>query len=297
MHPLKKILAVTFTFGLLVSKSQNFKQQFHEAAEKSDTAAERKVLSSWATANGKDPELFIAYFNFFEQKARQEIITLGANNNGAPAFRFTDSTGKTAGYISSSKKYNTAILAQGFDYINQGLALYPQRLDMRFGKIYMLGECEDWSAFAQTIVEAIDYGNTINNAWLWKDGKPLDDGKEFFLSSLQDYVTTIYNTENDSLLPYMRQISAEVLKFYPQHVESLSNVALTYIIAGEYDKGLEYLLKAEVVNNKDVIVLNNIAAAYNKKGDKAKAKEYYEKIIKYGTKEEASDAKQRIKKL
>jgi len=290
-------LALTFLIVVTAAKGQNFKQQFYDAAKKSDTTAARNVLNSWAATNNKDPELFIAWFNFYEQKARQEIVLLSSGKPTTPAFVFKDSSGKQAGYLTSSTKYNPAIIATGFDYINQGLALYPQRLDMWFGKIYMLGECEAWDLFANTIVEAINYGHKTNNAWLWKDGKPLDDAQDFFLTSMQDYITTIYNTENDSLLPFMRQISMEVLKFYPQHVESLSNVALTYIIMHDYDKGLEYLLKAEDINPKDVIVLNNIAAAYKKKGDKPKAKEYYGKIIKYGNKEEAGDAKQRIKKL
>lgn len=47
----------------------------------------------------------------------------------------------------------------------------------------------------------------------------------------------------------------------PNHVESLNNVALTYLVAGNYDKALFYLLRDETLAPKDVIVLNNIAEA------------------------------------
>ncbi|HEX6333516.1 MAG TPA: tetratricopeptide repeat protein, partial [Flavisolibacter sp.] len=138
---------------------------------------------------------------------------------------------------------------------------------------------------------------SINNAWLWKDGKLLEDPEAFFLSSLQGYCITIYNTEDDDLLPLMRQISEGVVKYYPDHVESLSNIALTYLVTGNYDKALAYLLKAEKVAPKDVIVLNNIAEAYKRKGDKAHAKAYYEKIIKYGDDADKEDARERMNGL
>ena len=114
----------------------------------------------------------------------------------------------------------------------------------------MLGKAENYPEFAKEIVITIDYGNKINNAWLWKDGKSPDNPEQFFLGSLQDYITTIYNTEDDNLLPLMRQISEAVIRYYPNHVESLSNIALTYLLTGEYDKALPYLLKAEQVAPK-----------------------------------------------
>jgi hypothetical protein len=56
-------------------------------------------------------------------------------------------------------------------------------------------------------------------------------------------------------------------------------------------------LKAEKIDRKDIIVLNNIAEVYVRKKDKSNAKIYYEKIIKNGSKEEGDDAREKIKKL
>ena len=55
---------------------------------------------------------------------------------------------------------------------------------MHFGKIYMLKQVENFSEFTKAIIGTINHGYKINNARLWKDGKPLDDAKQFFLSSL-----------------------------------------------------------------------------------------------------------------
>lgn len=296
---LKKITITTaFVLTSFLSSSQDFQRQFIDLSAKNDTSGQAKLLTAWKATTPKDPELFIAYFNYYVRRSMTEVVSLDRNQNDKNSFVVSDTgTGKPVAYLNSSVKYKPDILQKGFDNINQGIALHSTRLDMRFGKIYMLGEAENYSAFTKEIIATIDYGNKINNAWLWKEGKPLENPTQFFLGSLQDYVTTIYNTQDDNLLPLMRQISESVIKYYPDHVESLSNIALTYLITGEYEKALPFLLKAEQVAPKDVVVINNIAEAYKRKGDKTNAKTYYEKVIKYGNKDEVEDARQKMKDL
>jgi tetratricopeptide (TPR) repeat protein len=95
----------------------------------------------------------------------------------------------------------------------------------------------------------------------------------------------------------MRTIAQEILKYYPNHIESLSNLSITYLLTGEYNKGIEPLLKAEKIDPKDAIVLGNIAQGYKLKGDKETEIEYYEKVIKYGDERSIAYAKQQIQEL
>jgi tetratricopeptide (TPR) repeat protein len=290
--------SIALTLSTILAVCQDYAGQFESLLSGNDTSAQGKVLTEWAKASPKDPELFIAYFNFYVRKSMSEVVSLDNTQKNYDALALNDTaTGNPVAFLNSSKKYKPEVLQTGFHYINQGIDLFPKRLDMRFGKIYILGQAENYTEFTKEIVAAIDYGVKINNSWLWKEGKLLENPKAFFLSSLQDYVATIYNTEDDSLLPLMRRISEAVIKYYPDHVESLSNVALTYLITGEFEKALPFLLKAEQVAPRDIVVLNNIAIAYKRKGDKINAKAYYEKIISYGNKEEALDAQQQLKIL
>lgn len=95
----------------------------------------------------------------------------------------------------------------------------------------------------------------------------------------------------------MREIALAILKYYPDSVESLSNLSITYFLTGKFSEGLEALHKAEKINPKDYVVLSNIAHGYNLSGDKAKAIEYYEKTILYGNDEAKSFAKSKIEEL
>ena len=297
---LKNKIRLTFLcifLSVCAIAQQDFQKNFKELSAKNDTAAQSKLLKEWETAKPKDPELYIAYFNFYVKKSSEELITLDEKPK-KESFQLSDTgNGKPVGYLNFSTRYRSDILQKGFDYIDKGITLHPGRLDMRFGKIYMLGEAENYDMFTEVIIETIDHGNNIKDAWLWKEAKPLEDAKQFFLSSMQDYISTLYNTENDDLLSNMRQISEAILKYNPDHVISLANIALTYIITEDYDNGLPYLLKAEKIDPKDIIVLNNIAEVYVRKKDNPNARIYYEKIIKIGSKEEAGDAREKLKRL
>ncbi len=179
----KKILLLICTcWTTFIVHSQDFLKEFKLLQEKNDTVAQAKFLSSWESANPKDPELFIAYFNYYARMSMREEISLDSNIKSEQSLQVNDTaTGKPVAYLNSSLKYKSDILQKGFDYIDKGIWLYPTRLDMRFGKIYMLGEAENYTEFTKSIVETIHYGNKINNAWTWKEGKPLDNAKKFFI--------------------------------------------------------------------------------------------------------------------
>ncbi|MNY27573.1 Tetratricopeptide repeat protein [compost metagenome] len=153
---------------------------------------------------------------------------------------------------------------------------------MRFGKTYVLGLTENYRAFTEEIIKTVEYSGQINNQWKWSESKPLNDAKNFMLGSVQDYVFQLYEVKDDNIIPYIGSIAESVLKLYPDHVESLSNLSITYLVKKEYDNALIPLLKAEKLSPKDYIVLSNIAWCYYQKKDKLNAIKYYELVLKYG---------------
>ncbi|MCS6935645.1 MAG: tetratricopeptide repeat protein [Chitinophagales bacterium] len=292
------IFGLIFVFNQVFG--QTFKQQFNELVSKKDTLGQQQLLDKWEKADSKDPELYVAYFNYFANKSKKEIITLEQNPKGNDVLQIMDkdsSNKEPVSYMYVKTYYDQDILKKGFDYIDKGLEKYPNRLDMRFGKIYMFGQIEDYENFTKEIIKTIDYSAINKNMWTWTDSKPLDDPKNFMLSSIQVYQLQLYNTKNDDLLDNMKRIAEVVLKYYPDHIESLSNLSIVFMLQKEYDKALEQLLKAEKLNPKDYIVLNNIAQAYKLKGDTEKAIKYYELTIKHGDEKAKNYAKGQIEEL
>jgi tetratricopeptide (TPR) repeat protein len=198
------------------------------------------------------------------------------------------------GFLYEETYYDPEILQKGMEYIATGINKFPNRLDMRFGEIYMLGQIKDYENFTKQIIQAVNYSATNNNAWTWSNSKPVEDPKAFFLSALQDYQVQLYNTESDEQLENMKRIAEAILKHYPDHVESLSNLAIVYLLSEQYDQALQPLLKAEKINPKDAIVLNNIAQTYKLLGETKKAIKYYKRTIKYGDAETQHYAQEQI---
>ncbi|TKG97032.1 tetratricopeptide repeat protein [Puteibacter caeruleilacunae] len=282
-----------------VAMSQNYQEEFVKFFQKNDTVKQMEVLTNWAKTSPKDAELFTSYFNYYFAKSKDEIIVIskGTPAKGEKAILLTDSTGEKAGYMGSKVDYKKSDLQMAFVKINQGIKLYPDRLDMRFGKIYALGKIKDWSGFTNEIIKTVDHSAQNKNNWTWTNNKKKKGGADAFLGSLQDYQMQLYRTGDDSLLKNMQDIANAVLKHYPNHIASLSNLSIGYLVGKEYDKALVPLLKAEKIAPKDCIVLANIAHAYKEKHDKDKALEYYQKIAQYGDNRAKAMAEGEIKKL
>ena len=282
---MKNLFALILILLSNLSFSQDYKSDFGKYFHEKDTIKQREALVRWEKDRPTEAELYTSYFNYYFQKSRKELLSLSTNDPKSEAFVLKDSLNQTAGYLGGTVIYDDRDLRSALIKIDKGISLYLDRLDMRFGKIYALGQVEDWATFTSEIIKAVNYSATNKNSWTWTNNIKKEDGKEFFLAALQSYQVQIYNTENDNLLPNMREIALAILKYFPDSVVSLSYVSITYFLTGDFEKGLEALFKAEKINPKDSIILSNIANGYKQTGNKAKAIEYYEKTIQYGDEE------------
>ncbi|GLB52389.1 hypothetical protein NBRC110019_14290 [Neptunitalea chrysea] len=290
---IKTTLFLTIAFLSQNFYGQEYSVQFQEYFNAKDTTNQIKVLTAWEKATPKDPELYTSYFNYYFSKAQKEFISLSTDEPQGMGLTLTDSTNQIAGYLSGQVTYDERYTTQAFQKIDEGIKLFPNRLDMRFGKTYALKELKRWDELTDVFIETVTYGNKINNDWLWTENKKLESGKENMLAAIQDYISEMFNTGNDKVIDNMRTISLEVLKYYPNHVESLSNIGTTYLIDKEYENALNYFLKAETINPKDAIVLNNIAYSYQLLENNVKAIEYYKKMLPYVS----TETKESIKRV
>jgi tetratricopeptide (TPR) repeat protein len=279
------------------SFAQGYKADFEKVLEENDTVAQRQVLHKWQQSSPKDAELFIALFNYYFFASRKEIFKLTTTADESAMFEIKDSAGaETVGFLGDHFEYDHALLKKAFKSIDSGITTWPARLDMRFGKIYALGQLENYEAFTKEIINTIEVANKLKNNWVWAAHQKLDDPEQFMLSSIQSYVVQLYNVGDDQL-SRMRRIAQAVLKYYPKHVESLSNLAITYGLQGNYNKALEALLRAEKIMPQDAIVLNNIATMYERKGDRSNAIRYFELTAKHGDQNAKDEATKKLKEL
>lgn len=294
------------TFPLLISllltkpvfaQIQPFHQQFQDLVRFKDTGKMGPFIAFWEQKSPTDPELFVSAFNYYFLRAKKEIVQMTPAPEGTGSLEIRDSTGKIAGYMSSKLYYDPVLLDSGYRYINRGISLYPDRLDMRFGKIYVLGQAQAWDSFTTNIIRTVEYSRVNKNRWQWAEGKPLKDAERSMLQSVQAYLKQLYDTEDNSLLGKIQQIGEVVFKYYSSNIELLSTVGVTWLLTGQYDKGLQYLKMAEKLNPKDFVVVNNLAYGYKLKGDKKNALKYYQLVYDKGNKEAKEQAAAAIREL
>jgi tetratricopeptide (TPR) repeat protein len=276
---------------------QDYKAKYIKLSNQKDNDKEvLSYLKEWEKAQPNNAELYVAYFNYYFNKSRSEIIHLETQPGPGENLSLKDSTGKTAGFIYGGYQYNDSLFLLGQRYVNEGIKRNPKRLDLYFGKIYTLGAVGKYDEYLKELLKVIDLSIKSNYNWIYTDDKKLDNPKEFFKGIIQGYCNELFNL-NPPRFELIKSISQKMITYFPQDVEYYSNIGSCYAMQKDYKKGLEYFLKANKLNPKDVIVLNNIAYSYEQMKDNNNAITYYDLIGKYGNEYDKKFSKQKIDEL
>ena len=262
--------------------AQNYQNKLKDLYAANDTSAQSLLLKEWELKSPADPELYIASFNHYMRKSKEEQLALEKTQRAQASLQRADSTADIAAMYGNQNAFTDYYGDKALEYLQKGILKFPDRLDLRFTRIQALGQKERYDEYTYDIIQTLEQSNTNKNAWKATNNELIKDPQKFMLGGVQEFVVQLYNTNDYTLLESMRAISQTALKYYPQHIESLSNLSIVYLLKKQYDKALDPLLKAEKLAPKDVIVLSNIAKAYTMKEDLENATAYYQLCIKYG---------------
>ena len=253
---MNKILFLVISYLCIINtNAQSYRLNFMNALNEKNMARAEEVLRAWDINNSNDPELYIAYFNFYTIKSQDAALPIAIT-----------------GYDQQNSKL-------ALDYITEGINRFPTRFDMRVAKIYMLGVLRNYQAYVAEALKMIAYSAKIDNNWKREEFMILDKPEDMFFDAVLDWQAFLFSKKDPSLYKEVIRISNEMLKYYPQHVQSMLNISTVYKEQKEFDKSLDILLKANMIEPTNAIILYNIADVYNKKGDKANARKYYELTI------------------
>ena len=291
-----RIVVVLYAFSFKIVEAQNVYDNFYKALHEKDSATVEQILSEIRYSNDQSAERYIAEYNYWVNKAHvsegpilSTELPEGVDVSGV--FTLTDSMGNIAGYMYGVEYYDSLLTDSALLIISEGIQQHPNRLDMRFGKIYLLGQSGRWQSYTDEILSTLEHSEKNNNAWKYPNVTESMD--TILIYSILDYEKALYSalSKSDTLtvqdtmkIHYMRSIAQRMLRLYPHDVFSLNIMAVTYHAMGQEDSALVWLLRAEKVNPRDALVLLNIADTYNRLGDRKKEKIYLKKATKYGDK-------------
>lgn len=258
------------------SFSQEYKRKYKALAAAKDTAGQRLCLNDWAKLEPNDPDLCVAWFNFYVQKA---------------------STIKEVVNEKTQRNYNSQLLARAYGFINKGIADFPNRLDMRFGKIYLLGETKNYKEYTAELIKTLEQSVKNKNAWLWANNVRQATAQDFMLANINEYALLVLAQNETNAWDYAKQISEAVQRYYPDYGESPNTIGKYYLLKKQQDQALNFFLKADQLMPEDASLLETIAGLYISKNQKPEAIAYYHRLLRHGDEAAKDRARKQIEEL
>jgi tetratricopeptide (TPR) repeat protein len=284
---------ICLSFSVILSQlyGQDYAEQFKSLAVK-DTLKKRILLEKWEKQNVNDPELYLAYSNYFFIKSVSIDVTEYKKNEvvGKNTMQIVNQHNRFLGW-------DTIQLNKSVHYLDKGIEKFPTRLEIRFAKIELFSKTKNYEILTEEIIKVLNYSAKIKNKWICENGLACDEPEELILNSIHEYQVQMYTTKNDSLLDNIESIAENILKFYPKNIESLNNLSAIYTIRKNYKDALKYILQAEKLKPENIAIRLNIANIYALQGKIKEAKKYYDLVIQDGDDYEKRVAKMKLMKL
>ena len=259
------------------------------------------LLPKWEKAEPKNPELYIAYFNYYllkGQRSTQSLDTYKKDNTNSLAL-VDQKTNKIAGYLNNNIWYEKEDVDKALSYLEKGLKFGKNRLDMYFGRIHILGEIGEYEKQSQKIIEVLKLGKEINHKWLWSMNEviPSSESEHFFLISINEYYKNWLQKSSPQTLNAAEKTGEAQLKLYPKNIEVHNYLSLAYIGQGKFKEALNVLLKADKLANEDYVIIFNMGRCYEALKQYDKAKECYLRMKKNPNKQVQDMADQQLSEL
>ena len=295
--------SIVLFFILLVSFRifADYKSEYDNLLSARNLEGIAALLPKWEKAEPKNPELYIAYFNYYllkGQRSTHSLDTYKKDNSNSLAL-VDQKTNKIAGYLNNNIWYEKEDVDKALSYLEKGLKFGKNRLDMYFGRIHILGEIGEYEKQSQKIIEVLKLGKQINHKWLWSMNEviPASESERIFLVSINDYYKALIQKSSPQSLSAVEKACVAQLKLYPKDVEVHNYLALAYIGQGKIQEALNVLLKADKLAKEDYTILFNIASCYETLKQYDKAKECYLQIKKNPNKQVQDMADQKLSEL
>ena len=302
------ILAVlSAVMPMLPAMGQEVYDKFYDAIHEGDTVAMKEYMGQIRALNEQTAERYVAEYNYYYNKSK---LFSGVFTSAEPpakdelvqgeVYPIIDTAGAFAGYMYFVERYDYPLVDSALDIISRGIALYPDRLDMRYGKIHFLQHLHRWDEFSNEIQATLNHSAEIHHQWIYPNST--STGEEMITEAVFDYEKELFNAaqndentdETSHKIELLRGIALQLYQQFPRYTENLNMIAITYQMTKEYPSALTWLLKAEKVSPKDGVILANLSYIYYFLEDEKNVRKYLKKVVKYGDEEQREWAKQTL---
>jgi len=260
----------------------------------------RVLIGQIETTYPDDPEYYVLSINYYYAKSRKDYVEIvpGPPTGDDTTVVFRDSTGEIAGFFRSHVQLQMDTLMTGIRILQQGVAIHPDRLDMRFGIVHVAEAAQLYQDMSDALIGILKRSQENGNEWLWSFSEPLaEDPEQFVLDNVQSRVHMLFQQDTDEADSLLTAISLAMIQAYPGCTYGHTNLGIVASLHGDYDSCFYHLSEALRIDSTDMIVMANLADVYEKTGLKEKAVECYNLMISKGSAEEQAFARQQLLRL
>ena len=177
-----------------------------------------ELLQIWEDVEPYNPEMYIAYFNYYIFRDRFYDISLDYENkkNELSILKNNPDTAGNVSYLNESMLNLNNDIITALRYIDRGLNIAKYRLDMHFGKIYILNEIEYYNDAGNALYNSLLISKEIDNNWFWTNNERIDTLDAFYLDNISDYYSLWFKTEKDEAIAQIKKCAEKQLEMYPE---------------------------------------------------------------------------------
>lgn len=241
---------------------------FYDMANADASAEElEEYLRDWWGEYGWTPEFYVACHNYYFIKA-SDLLDEAASDEDIQAV-----------YACFDRCFASAL---------RGAMQYPDRLDLWCGFIYAANMMGDYANAEQVCELIFDRLYVNGNKWYWTFNTPFYEEDDVereneFTGIMHDYICEWL--DSDIGLPYATPVSELLVKCFPENSVALNDLALCRIYSGNIEEAAEYLERAYAADPDDIVVIGNLAYAYEELGNLDAAAFFANLMIQSGDRE------------
>ena len=136
---------------------------------------------------------------------------------------------------------------------DKAIKAYPDRLDLRFGKIFVCKFFKDTNCMAEELINMTNRSVQNHNRWQWLNKETKD--QNFMLENIIAYEHDLFTLQADAEL---EATAHTVVQYYPDNFQNLNMLGVLYILRNDLNTGEIYLKKAQALAPDDQHINNNL---------------------------------------
>ena len=233
-------LSIVLLSGVVFAQTRSeLYGRFREAASERDEKAFSAVITDWEKLYPGDAELFSVRANYYFMQSMEEGI-VAAEDGIYPETRF-----------------DREKLDRATGTLAKGIAQFPDRLDLRLGKVSMHLNADEPGPAVKEIQAALERSVVNKNKWAWTlDESVGDDGMDILRDSVQDYLSALMDAEELGLAEEMIDTA---VKLYPGEAVFLSDKGSLRYFAKDLEGALKWFQTAHDCAPEDQLITNNLS--------------------------------------